>query len=140
MLKDLLSNTPAPENLHIIPTTRDTKDSLALSSRNAYLTPCERRYAPTLYRALSLARDRLSSGGATGEEACAAARELVESVAREARGEGVVMRFDHVDLFEKTTFRRVRGKVGEGEEVVIVGAVWVGKTRLIDNLLVGWEV
>lgn len=64
----------------------------------------------------------------------------MESVAREARGEGVVMRFDHVDLFEKTTFRRVRGKVGEGEEVVIVGAVWVGKTRLIDNLLVGWEV
>lgn len=139
MLKDLLSNAPTPENLHIIPTTRDATDSLALSSRNAYLSPLERRYAPTLHRALSLARERLSSG-ATGAEACAAARELVESVAREAEGEGVVIKFDHIDLFEKTTFRRVRGEVREGEEVVLVGAMWVGKTRLIDNLLVNWQV
>jgi pantoate--beta-alanine ligase len=139
VLKDLLSNAPTPENLHIIPTTRDATDSLALSSRNAYLSPLERRYAPTLHRALSLARERLSSG-ATGAEACAAARELVESVAREAEGEGVVIKFDHIDLFEKTTFRKVRGEVREGEEVVLVGAMWVGKTRLIDNLLVNWQV
>lgn len=139
MLKDLLSNTPTSENLHIIPTTRDPTDHLALSSRNAYLTPVERTFAPTLYRALSLARERLAAGS-TGAEACAAATELVASVAKDAEREGVQMKLDHIDVFEKTTFRKVKGKVRSGEEVVVVGAVWVGRTRLIDNLLVNWQV
>jgi pantoate--beta-alanine ligase len=139
VLRDLLSNAPAAENLHIIPTTRDPTDHLALSSRNAYLSPTERGYAPTLYRALSLAKERLAAG-ASGAEACAAAQELVQQVAEQAAKEGVEMRLDHIDVFEKTTFRKVKGKLRDGEEVVVVGAVWVGRTRLIDNLLVGWDV
>lgn len=79
-------------------------------------------------------------GRGTGASACEVAREYVERVAEAARDEGVVVRLDHVDLFEKMTFRRVRGPVAETDEVVLVGAMWVGKTRLIDNLLVNWEV
>lgn len=141
MLKDLLCNAPSADNLHIVPTSRDPVDSLALSSRNAYLTPTERPYAPTLFRALSLAKEYLASDpAATASEALDRAKHYIEEVATRASGENVEIKLDHVDCFERTTFARVRGAVGPHREVVLVGAVWVGRTRLIDNLLVNWDV
>lgn len=140
MLKDLLCNAPSADNLHIVPTTRDPVDSLALSSRNAYLSPTERTFAPTLFRALSLAKEYLASNPeATASEALDRARYHIEETAARASGEKVEIRLDHVDCFERTTFARVRGAVGR-REVVLVGAMWVGRTRLIDNLLVNWDV
>ncbi|KAJ9095764.1 hypothetical protein QFC19_007477 [Naganishia cerealis] len=158
VLQDSLCNHPRAENLHIIPTTRDATTGLALSSRNAYLTEHERlQYAPTLFAALSQAREVLLRGG-TAAEAIRLAREEVERVAEQAareEGGGVVVRLDHVDVFEPGTFRRLRrslinpssSQVEAGKtpaeagrrKAVVVGAMWVGRTRLIDNLLVGWE-
>ncbi|GHJ84476.1 hypothetical protein NliqN6_0878 [Naganishia liquefaciens] len=141
MLKDLLCNAPSADNLHIVPTSRDPVDSLALSSRNAYLLPEERPYAPTLFRALSLAREYLAADpNATATEALDRARHYIEETAVRAAVEKVEVRLDHVDCFERTTFARVRGPVGSQREVVLVGAMWVGRTRLIDNLLVNWDV
>lgn len=141
MLKDLLCNAPSADNLHIVPTSRDPADSLALSSRNAYLSAQERPYAPTLFRALSLAKEYLASNSeATATDALDRARHHIEETAARAAGEKVEIRLDHVDCFERTTFARVRGPVGARREVVLVGAMWVGRTRLIDNLLVNWEV
>lgn len=150
VLKDLLSAHPTSENLHIIPTTRDSKDNLALSSRNAYLTPSERVYAPTLHRALTLVENALvrpessehSSASTSAEEAIAAARGLIESIAKEAKAkDGVEIKFDYIEVFDRDTFEVIRGGGGlGGREGVVAGAMWVGKTRLIDNLLLGWEV
>jgi pantoate--beta-alanine ligase len=59
-------------------------------------------------------------------------------------GSEVVLKEDYFEVFEKSTFESVRGGVGcgsvERREMVVSGAVWVGKTRLIDNLLLGWSV
>jgi pantoate--beta-alanine ligase len=130
---------PSTENLHIIPTTRDLTDHLALSSRNAYLSSSERPFAPTLHQALSSIRSSVSSSSITIESAIQNARELVDSRAVEASKDGVEMRFDYIEVFDKITFEPIRGELG-GREAVVAGAVWVGKTRLIDNLLIGWSV
>lgn len=135
VLKDLLISHPTPENMHIVPTSRDPISNLALSSRNAYLTPQEMEIAPVLYRALSSAKEGYLEDGITGEELIDRAVKVVEGV---DAGE-VDLRIDYFEVFDKQTFEPVRGLVG-GREVVVAGAVWVGKTRLIDNLLLGWDM
>ncbi len=58
LVSDLIfSHPPSPEDLRVIPTGRDPNDNLALSSRNAYLTPDSRQVAPVLYRALKTGQD-----------------------------------------------------------------------------------
>ena len=120
-----------------MPTERDTTDSLALSSRNAYLTPEERKIANTLYRALSLAK-RGWETGLSKLECVARSKGLVESVRAEA---GVEMRLDYVELNDSDSFEVVgdeQTKVDYGAQTVLLsGALWVGRTRLIDNLILG---
>ncbi|OCF41839.1 pantoate-beta-alanine ligase [Kwoniella heveanensis CBS 569] len=150
LVQDLLLSHPTPDNLHILPTTRSST-GLALSSRNAYLSPPELHVSPVLYRALSAAKDLYASSaseGITGEDLIAAGTRVIldeqeqilsPSTSME-QGRGVELQLDYIEVFDKYTFEPIRGPVGEGREFVVAGAVWVGKTRLIDNLLVGWEV
>jgi len=132
---------PCSENFHIIPTTRHPIDHLALSSRNAYLTSSERPHAPTLQRALSHVRSSLTSPSnpITSDSAVQGAREIIENAAQNARTEGVEMKYDYIEVFDKLTFEPIEGEL-RGREAVVAGAMWVGKTRLIDNLLIGWGV
>jgi len=92
--------------------------------------------APILYQALSAAKEGYSEDGITGEDLISRAINVVQSV---EVPEGVDMKVDYFEVFDKETFEPVRGPVG-GREVVVAGAVWVGKTRLIDNLLLGWDM
>ncbi|WVR04367.1 pantoate-beta-alanine ligase [Kwoniella sp. DSM 27419] len=150
LVQDLLLAHPTPDNLHILPTTRSPA-GLALSSRNAYLSPAEMAVAPVLYRALTAARDLYktsAAAGITGEDIISAATRVVLAEQErilapgltEGDGAGVELRMDYVEAFDKTTFEPIRGPIGEARQFVLAGAVWVGKTRLIDNLLVGWDV
>ncbi|KAL1408462.1 pantoate-beta-alanine ligase [Vanrija albida] len=139
MLTDLLVSHPTSDNLHILPTRRDPETGLALSSRNAYLSAAERKVAPTLARALEAGRAAWSSGG-TGEAIIEAATAVVKAEEErvKASGEDVDLRLDYFEVFEKDTFTPVRGIPATGQ-LAIAGAMFVGKTRLIDNLLLGWE-
>ncbi|TYJ54398.1 pantoate-beta-alanine ligase [Cryptococcus floricola] len=149
LVNDLLLSHPTPENLHILPTTR-SPSGLALSSRNAYLSPSELSAAPILFSALSEGQasyaeaQRAKNNELTGEDIISAATGILLAeqsrllqaslVSKEA---DVEMRLDYVELFDRTTFEPVRGPVGD-KEMVLAGALWVGKTRLIDNVLLGW--
>ncbi len=98
-----------------VPTVREA-DGLAVSSRNQRLSTEERRVAPVLYQAL-LAGRRAAQAGGTAEEIRAAALAVL------GREPGV--RVEYVEVVELSGVRR------------IAGAVWVGFTRLIDNVAVG---
>ncbi|ADV24265.1 pantoate-beta-alanine ligase [Cryptococcus gattii E566] len=149
LVQDLLLSHPTPSNLHIVPTTR-SPSGLALSSRNAYLSPPELLVAPILYQALQTGVDAFeghdpSSATLTAEDIIAQATSVILNeqlrIAKAApeEGGGVELELDYIELFDKTTFNPVRGDV-TGKEMVLAGAVWVGKTRLIDNLLLGWKL
>lgn len=150
VVSDLLLSHPTPENLHILPTTRDPQTHLALSSRNAYLTPAELRVAPVVYRALSAGKAvwRDAAPDTNGEDIVRAAERVVQEEIERVRrnGDDVQVKLDYFEVFDKHTFDPVRGPLqvdiqeGRRRELVIAGAVWVGKTRLIDNVLLGWDV
>jgi len=137
MCSDLLLSHPEPQNLHIVPTERDTTDNLALSSRNVYLGPEERKVANTLYRALSLAKESWEAG-LSKLECVARSKELVECVMAKT---GVEMGLDYVELNDSGSFEAVgddETKMDYGtRSVLLSGALWVGRTRLIDNLILG---
>jgi pantoate--beta-alanine ligase len=98
-------------------------DGLALSSRNAYLSKAERERALSLSRALFAARDRVASG----ERGAAALRAGIE----EALAQGTD-RIDYVEIVHPETLAPVdRAEPGS----VALVAAYVGKTRLIDNVI-----
>lgn len=140
MQTDLLSAHPLPENLHILPTTRDKDSGLALSSRNSYLSDPERKVAPVLRRALGAARAAWE-GGASGSSMIETAAKVVadEQSRIKSEGENVELKPDYFEVFDRHTFEPFRGAPSADDKLVISGAVWVGRTRLIDNLLLGWD-
>jgi pantoate--beta-alanine ligase len=102
-----------------VPTVREP-DGLALSSRNAYLSPAERARATSLSRALFAARDRAAAG--EGD-----ALVLLE-VARAA------LDVDRVDYLEICDAKTLQPVTRLDRPVVLTVAAFIGRTRLIDNV------
>lgn len=105
------------------PVARDA-DGLALSSRNGYLNRGERAIAPALYRALIDARDAI----AAGERNYA----LIETRAQLALLEAG-MRPDYFSVRAATTLEPAGA---EDQDLAILAAAWLGRTRLIDNVTI----
>jgi pantoate--beta-alanine ligase len=106
-----------------MPTIREP-DGLAMSSRNTYLQPKEREAARSLYRSLERARELLEKGERRAEKIL---NEVVQILSSEP-----LVRIDYVQLCDATTLDDIVEIKGD---VVIAIAAFVGKTRLIDNLL-----
>ena len=107
----------------VVPTVREP-DGLALSSRNAYLSPEERRSAAVLYRALELAR-RMRDDGISG---AASLKEGMESlIASEP-----LATVDYVSIADPESLTELESLDGP---TLASLAVRIGKIRLIDNLL-----
>lgn len=119
MVRDLSFNL----ELVICPIVREP-DGLAMSSRNAYLAPAERAAATVLYRALSRARDAYEQGERRGD---ALRRIMAETIAAEP-----LARLDYTSAADPDTLIEV-DYIGAG--VLLSIAVFIGKTRLIDNIL-----
>ncbi len=112
-----------PVRLVVAPTVRE-EDGLAISSRNRYLSAEERGQGTVLWAMLGLARARVK-GSKAGVAAGALRRELLKEVARRPAA-----RLDYVAFFDAETLAPVR-RVREGTHMAL--AVYVGRTRLIDN-------
>ena len=122
VIRRMVRDLDLPVEIVGAPIVRDA-DGLALSSRNAYLTPAQRRVAPALNVALLQAAKAVGSGGHIAPAEAAGRRALT------AAG------FDAVDYFE---VRRADdlGRLGPGPTDVparVLAAARLGKTRLIDN-------
>src|ERR1700676_514853 len=100
-------------------------DGLALSSRNAFLTPEERKAATILYQALLAARQELSAGTRDSQD--------LQRVIRQAIAGEPLANMDYAEIVDAETFEPV---IRVAKRSYIVLAVRVGKTRLIDNLLI----
>jgi pantoate--beta-alanine ligase len=102
-------------------------DGLAMSSRNGYLQGAERSSATCLYRALLAIRER-SLGAETlfAREAIAIATDIIEAEPG--------TRIDYIEVRDAQSLEP-RDRVGEGKTVVAL-AVFVGRTRLIDNMVI----
>ncbi|KAF8967771.1 pantothenate synthetase [Flammula alnicola] len=140
MCRDLLLSHPEPQNLHIIPTARDSSDGLALSSRNAYLSAEGRKVAPTLRQALQAAEAAWNSG-LPKSECIARAKAVVECRTAEAQAAGldVTIRLDYLEMNDGHTFDVLDAGLRKDDVdlVILSGALNVDKTRLIDNILLG---
>jgi pantoate--beta-alanine ligase len=109
--------------LVICPTVREA-DGLALSSRNAYLGAEERKASTVLYRALQAARKELAAGVRDALELQRTMRKVLESEPR--------AHADYAEIVDAETFETV---VRVSRRCYALLAVYIGKTRLIDNML-----
>lgn len=103
-----------------VPTVREA-DGLAMSSRNAYLSPDERDRAPLIYRCLGDAADAIRSGTPPTTAAGNAERTL------DAAG----FKVDYVAARNAETLGELRDP---NEPIRLLAAAWLGSTRLIDNV------
>jgi len=101
------------------------QDGLAMSSRNVYLSEEERKSATVLYRALNLAKEMIEKGE---KEVSVIKKAMEEMILREKYTKIDYIEFVNSDTFE--VISKVEGKV------LIALAVFVGKARLIDNIVV----
>jgi pantoate--beta-alanine ligase len=122
VVRQLVRDLHLPVTIVPGPTVRES-DGLAMSSRNAYLSPEERRAAAVLYRALAAAEALV----AAGERDAAKVRDRLLAVLAAEPG----ARVDYVAVVDAETFQPIATLAGS---VVVPIAVRIGATRLLDNL------
>ena len=124
VIRKMVIDLNVPVTIVPVPTVREA-DGLAISSRNRHLNPQERRSAPALYAALRTA-ERMIAEGETRAEAVKNAAVAVMSTAPGIR----VEYFEIVDPDEMQPMETITIPAR------VAGAIWLGSTRLIDNVLV----
>lgn len=120
MVRDLNFNL----ELIICPTLREA-DGVAMSSRNARLTPEQRRASPVLYRALLAAQTAYTQGDRDGNRLRQLMKEIIQ-------GEPLA-RLDYVSAAHPATLQELESVA---DTVLFSTAVFFGSTRLIDNILI----
>lgn len=123
VVRHLARDLSLPVDVVACPTVREP-DGLAMSSRNAYLGPAERRAAPALYRSLLAGRRAVEERGVTAPAEVRVA--MVEVARREP-----LLELDYAEVVDAYTLEVPAVLAGEARLLV---AGRVGKTRLIDNL------
>jgi pantoate--beta-alanine ligase len=123
IIRRMVRDLKFPVEIVGCPIVRET-DGLAMSSRNAYLDPQERKQALVLYGSLMRAKKLFEWGERSAEKLIAAGRE-------EIAGEKSV-RLDYFDIVNPESLDPVEN-VASG--VLVAVAAFVGTTRLIDNIL-----
>jgi pantoate--beta-alanine ligase len=122
IVRRLVADFNVPVEIVGVPTVREP-DGLALSSRNRLLAPSERESAVALYRALVEADRQISAGGADANAVKAKAASLIPNEPG--------LRLEYLEVVDPEDMQPVSQIVGP---VRVAGALWVGSTRLIDNL------
>lgn len=124
ILRRLARDLNFPLKIKILPTVRD-EDNLALSSRNRYLSEDERRDAGVLYASLRLAESLIGEGARDSRKIISRMEKMVLSK-KTAKVEYIKI----VDAQSLEEVDNLRGRI------LAVLAVYIGKTRLIDNMII----
>ena len=124
-IRRMVRDLDFPVEIIVCPTVREV-DGLAMSSRNVYLEPQERTSAPVLFRALIKARDAFYDGERRPEVLRDIVRETIQGDSR--------AKLQYVSCADPGSFEELEGSI---ETAIISVAVLFGKTRLIDNIILG---
>ncbi|MBX9925720.1 MAG: pantoate--beta-alanine ligase, partial [Hyphomicrobiaceae bacterium] len=128
VIRQIVRDLDLPLEIIGCPTRREP-DGLALSSRNAYLTPEERAAAPSLHNALQAAAAAIRAG-----------RDIA-SATTEAKAAITAAGFRQVDYVAvrdaEALAQPAPTPTPDGQPLRILAAAWLGKTRLIDNIPAG---
>lgn len=125
ILKRMVRDLNIPVDIQGHPIVRE-KDGLALSSRNAYLTPEEREHAPFIRKALLEAR-RLAQQGETDAL-------VIKDFIRQRLGQTMPMAEpDYIEMVDPNSIQPI---MAVADSALIAVAVRLGKARLIDNILI----
>lgn len=125
VIRRMVDDLNMPVAITPVPTVREP-DGLALSSRNQRLSPEERCVATVLYKALQTAERLIAAGADRASEIKQQALAVFEQTPQVR-----VEYLEIVDAEEMQPVERITGPVR------VAGAVWLGGTRLIDNVLAG---
>jgi pantoate--beta-alanine ligase len=124
VLRQMVRDLDMPLKLIGAQTKRDA-DGLALSSRNAYLSPEERTIAPALHAAISALAKDVANGADVPAGVANAKRQVI------AAG---FSKIDYIEVRDAATLRPASTE--DGRSLRVLAACWLGKTRLIDNVAV----
>lgn len=123
VIKKMVSDLNLRTKIEVCPIVREA-DGLAMSSRNKYLSPEERRQAPILKKSLDLAKSLIGAGNDDADDLKRQMRALIETAPSS--------QIDYISIADPITLEEIRHVDGAA---VILLAVKIGSTRLIDNAL-----
>ena len=123
VLKRLVYDLNFPTKIIMGPTVREP-DGLAMSTRNVYLTPTQRAQSPTLYKSLQRAKELIQSGE---RRASVVISEMTQMIQTATEG-----RIDYIEIVRTSDLQPIETLEGR---VAIALAVYFGKARLIDNII-----
>ena len=124
IIRKMARDLDVPIEIVLCPTVRE-QDGLAMSSRNAYLAPEQRKAAPVLYEALQ-AGAGLIKGGAGPEKVREEMKKILSS-------RPLITEIQYISVYDPETLEELSAI--EKTPVLLAGAIRIGDTRLIDNVL-----
>ena len=124
VIKRMVADLHMPLKIQVCPTVRED-DGLAVSSRNKYLTPQERKDAPLLYESLQKARQLIEAGTIDAEKIITEMKKIL------SRSE--VLQPEYVEIVNAETLQPINPVIGPA---LIALAAHLGSAMLIDNILI----
>ncbi len=126
VIQQMVDDLNFPINIVACPIVRE-EDGLARSSRNVYLSTEERLQAVILNLSLQSAKEEIIKGNQNTE--------TIKQLIIQKINEMPLAKIDYVEILTYPSLKEIE-TLQQGEKVIIALAVWFGKTRLIDNLLI----
>lgn len=124
IIQKMIKELNFPIKMHIMPIKREN-DKVAISSRNYYLSKKQREDAKVLYQSLIKAKKLIQKGKSNPSKI---KQEIKKAIKRKNSAT-----IDYVDIIDIQTLRPVKQIKNR---VAVVMAVYIGKTRLIDNIII----
>lgn len=125
VIRKMVADLDMPLEISVLPTVREA-DGLAMSSRNSYLDAEQRQAATVLYKSLMLAKERQAAGET---DAAIIHRRMTEMIEKEP-----LAKIDYISIADANTLEELDTLK---TPALISMAVKVGRTRLIDNIVLG---
>lgn len=127
IIKKMVCDLHIPVEIVVCPIVRE-KDGLAMSSRNVYLNPDERKQALALHRGLLKAREYLASG----IDDCIRVDKLIHVIEQEIQKEQLA-KVEYIQILDGDTLENIK-YIEPSRKILAAVAVKFGSTRLIDNI------